>query len=98
VQSSGQQEKLCDPVPFAGESAQHHSRHAADGASAQAGADIAYGLTASEHQGKDRRCVTVTSSKTTFGSTAISCSADAAGYQLCCWPCSFSLQCSGALQ
>ncbi len=54
----------CDPVPFAGgECAQHHSRHAADGASAQAGADIAYGLTASEHQGKDRRCVDVTSAR-----------------------------------
>lgn len=53
----------CNPVPFAGENAQHHSRHAADGASAQAGADIAYGLTASEHQGKDRRFVAVTSAR-----------------------------------
>lgn len=60
--SSGQQEAMQSYI-LAGESAQHRSRHAADGASAQAGADIAYGLTASEHQGKDRRFVAVTSAR-----------------------------------
>lgn len=39
----------------AGGQPRHHSRHHADGASAQAGSGIAYGLNANEHQGQDRR-------------------------------------------
>lgn len=44
--------ECCCPVGAPGGS---HSRHHADGASAQAGSGIAYGLNTNEHQGYDRR-------------------------------------------